>query len=82
MAVSHSAQRPQSNEQLRPLAAKECSDRAAPYGNVHIIDVEQRTPVEIIIWGTVESREQRRSFSCSFGTKISAFKMRMINQAR
>ena len=70
--------KPASNEHLRPEAITACSERAAPYGAVHIIDVERRSTSKMIVWGTADDGKQRRSFACSFGTKITAFKLRAI----
>jgi hypothetical protein len=44
--------------------------------------VEQHTPTKIIVWGTVQDSSRRRSFSCSFGTKISGFELRPIEPTR
>jgi hypothetical protein len=82
MAVSQTRHPAQSNEGLRPVAASQCSKKAAEYGAVHVIDVEQRTPAKIVIWGTVESKDERRSFMCSFGTAITDFKLRTINSPK
>jgi hypothetical protein len=69
---------PESNAHLRPQAAKACSDHAAQYGAVHIIDVEQRAIDRIIVWGRVETNDGRRSFECAFGTQITSFKLRNV----
>jgi len=45
---------------------------------VHIIDVQQQTTSKIIVWGTVDDGKGRRSFECSYGTKITGFKLRAI----
>lgn len=66
------------NEQLQPQALQACSTRAAQYGAVHIIDVQQASASKIIVWGTVDDGKQKRSFECDFGTKISGFKLRPI----
>ena len=76
MAARGVAGKPKNNEQAQPTAATDCSARAAQYGKVHIIDVEQRSPSKIIVWGTVDDGKQRRSFQCDYGTKINGFKLR------
>jgi len=69
---------PQNNEHLQPTAAQACSAHASQYGTVHIIDVQQQTTSKIIVWGTVDDGKGRRSFECSYGTKITGFKLRAI----
>jgi hypothetical protein len=78
MAARSAQGRPASNEHLKPAAAQECSAQAAPYGTVHIIDVEQHSPSKIIVWGTVDDGKERRSFECDYGTRITGFKLRVI----
>jgi hypothetical protein len=79
MAVSGARGQPAGNAQLKPAASAACTARAAPFGTVHIIDVEQHTTSKIIVWGTVDDGKQRRSFECAFGTAITGFKLRPIN---
>jgi hypothetical protein len=69
---------PVSNEELQPQAREACSARAAPYGTVHVIDVEQHSIDKIIVWGTVDDGKQRRSFQCDFRSKITVFTLRAI----
>lgn len=77
--AARSAQgRPVGNEALQPQARDACTARAATYGTVHVIDVEQHRVDQIIVWGTVEDASQKRSFECDFGTKITGFKVRPI----
>ena len=78
MAVRGAAGQPKSNQALQPAARQACTDRAAPYGAVHVIDVEQRSTSKIIVWGTVDDGWERRSFECGFGTKITYFRLRAI----
>jgi hypothetical protein len=82
MAVQGAQGEPESNEHLRPTAAQACSERAAQYGAVHIIDVEQRTTSRIVVWGTVGEGADRKSFQCTFRTKIVDFKLRAIKARR
>ncbi|MGE5563315.1 MAG: hypothetical protein ACM3ZV_08385 [Bacillota bacterium] len=77
--VARSAQgTPQSNEALQPQARDACTQQAAQYGTVNVIDVEQHRINQIIVWGTVDDGKQKRSFECDYGTKITAFKLREI----
>ena len=79
LAVNGARGQPASNAQLKPAATAACTARAAPFGTVHIIDVEQATISKLIVWGTVDDGRQRRSFECAFGTAITGFKLRPIN---
>jgi len=78
MAVRSARGEPKDNQQLQPTATQECSARAVQYGAVHIIDVQQSTTSKIIVWGTVDDGKQRHSFECSYGTKITGFKLRAV----
>jgi hypothetical protein len=71
-----------SNEALQPQAREACSARAAQYGAVHVIDVEQHGAARIIVWGTVDDGKQKRSFQCDFGSKITGFTLRPIAPPR
>ena len=81
-AVSASRGRPVSNEGARETAISQCSALAAPYGAVHVIDVEQRSVERMVVWGTTEGRNGRQSFECAFGTKVVGFKIHPIAAAR
>jgi hypothetical protein len=63
-------------------AAQACHARASQHGDVHIIDVERRSPTEVIVWGTVGQDPQRRSFQCTYREKISGFRLRPIKPRR
>ena len=78
MAARGVAGTPKNNEQAHSVAATDCSTRASQYGNVRIIDVEQRSPSKIVVWGTVDDGKQRRSFECHYATRITGFKLRPI----
>ena len=78
MAARGVAGQPKNNEGARPQAVAACSGRASPYGKVHIIDAEQHGPSKIVVWGTVDDGTRRRSFECSYGTRITGFKLRAI----
>ena len=82
MAVREASGTPQSNQQLQPAAKDACATRAAQYGAVHVIDVEQRAVSKIVVWGTVDDGRAKRSFECSFGTAITGFKLRAIAAPR
>jgi hypothetical protein len=79
MAARGAQGEPQSNEHLKPVAQQTCSAHAVQFGTVHIIDVEQRSPAKIVVWGTVTSMSARRSFECTYTTKIVGFKLRAIS---
>ena len=70
---------PSSNEALQPQARDACTQQAAQYGTVNIIDVEQHRVDKIIVWGTVDDGKQKRSFECDYATKITGFKLRDIH---
>ena len=81
-AISLAAQsargKPVDNQALKPQAREACSAQASQYGTVQVIDVEQHSLDKIIVWGTVDDGNHRRSFQCNFGTKITSFIMRPI----
>jgi hypothetical protein len=82
MAASAARGQPQSNAELKPEARQACSDMAARYGAVHVIDVEQHSMSKLIVWGTVDDGKSKRSFECDFGTRITGFKLREITPAQ
>jgi hypothetical protein len=82
MAAQGARGRPVSNEALHPQAREACSAQAARYGAVHVIDVEQHRIDKIIVWGTVDGGEQKRSFQCDFGARITGFTLRPIAPRR
>ncbi len=82
MAAAGARGEPQSNQHLQLGAREACTARAASYGTVRIIDVEQRSVSRMIVWGTVDDGKQRRSFECGFGTSITSFKLRPISAQR
>ena len=61
-----------------PAATQACTARATQHGEVHIIDVDRRSPGKAIVWGTVTANGQRRSFECRFDGKVAEFKLRDI----
>ena len=82
MAAQAARGKPVSNEALQPQARQQCSARAAQYGTVNVIDVEQHRVDKIIVWGTVDDGKQKRSFECDFGTNITGFALRPITPQR
>ncbi len=78
--VSSTRGAPQTNAQFQPTAAKACAERASAHGAVHIIDAEQHGSGKIIVWGTVDDGKVRRAFECSYGTKITGFKLRSLSK--
>lgn len=80
MAVREAQPDPKSNQALQPAARQACSERAEPYGKVHVIDVEQNRIDRIIVWGTVDDGRERRSFECGFTTRITYFRLRPIRR--
>ena len=78
LAAQSAQGRPVSNESYQPAARQACTARAAQYGTVNVIDVEQHSIDKIIVWGTVGEGEAKRSFQCDFTTKITGFKLRAI----
>ena len=68
-----------SNAHLRPTAIEACTQRAAQYGSVFVVDVEQRRADRIIVWGSVtDAQQRRRLFECHFTTALDSFKLREI----
>ena len=64
------------NAQLRPVAIEQCTERAAQYGTVFVVDVEQRREDRIIVWGSViDAQQRRRTFECHFTTRLTRFKL-------
>ena len=78
MAVREAQGDPVSNAELAPQAVAACTERAAEHGQVHIIDVQQRSIDRITVWGTAGEGDERRSFECGFTTRITGFKLRRI----
>lgn len=65
-----------SNMHLKPQAKAECTARAAQYGKIFIVDVEQRRSDRIIVWGSVtDAAQRRRAFECHFTQRLTAFKL-------
>jgi hypothetical protein len=80
MAIQSAQGEPQSNRHLQGQAREDCSAYAAQYGNVHIIDVEQRRVNRIVVWGTVTHDNERRSFQCTFTDRVTGFTLREISK--
>ena len=66
-----------SNLHLRPQAEQTCKQHAAQFGNVQVIDIEQRRSDQIVVWGSVtDAQQKRQTFECLFTTKLAKFKLR------
>ena len=66
----------ESNAHLKPTATQACTQRAAPYGSVFIVDVEQRRSDRLIVWGSVtDAQARRRTFECHFTTRLTRFNL-------
>ena len=64
---------------LEPAAKQACTERAAPYGSVFIVDVAQRRADRLVVGGSVTgANEHRRTFECHFTTKVVSFKLSEI----
>ena len=68
-----------SNVHLTETATQQCTQRAAQYGSVFLVDVEQRRSDRIIVWGSVtDAGQRRRTFECHFTTRLTNFQLREI----
>lgn len=68
-----------SNAHLKPAAAQACSQRAAQYGSVFVLDVEQRRADRLVVWGSVtDARQVRRTFECHFTNRLVSFRLREV----
>ena len=73
------ASRPaETNEDLRGAAVSACTSRALPFGEVHIIDADQRRHGRVNVWGTVEGPDQREAFECRWQGEVKSFRRRPI----
>jgi hypothetical protein len=70
--------RPALTEDPRPAAVTACTERAAPHGQVAIIDAELRGGSRVTVWGTVGDEAQRRSFECRHDGRVRGFTLRPI----
>jgi hypothetical protein len=68
----------QNDEGLKLAAAAACRAQAAPYGEVALIDIEQRGATKATVWGTVTAATGRQSFECRYDRKVVAFKLRKL----
>lgn len=65
-----------SNAHLKPVATQACTRRAAQFGSVYVLDVEQRRADRLVVWGSVtDARQRRRAFECHFTTSLVSFKL-------
>ena len=68
-----------SNAHLKPAATRACTERAAMYGSVFVLDVEQRRSDRLVVWGSVtDAQQRRRTFECQFTKAIVGFRLREI----
>ncbi len=68
-----------SNAHLKPTATEACTQQAAQYGSVYVVDVEQRRTDRIIVWGSVtDPQQRRRTFECHYTTALERFTLRDI----
>ena len=77
-AAVNASQPRETNEDLRDPAVAACTARAAPLGEVRIIDAEQRRGGRVKVWGTVQDAQQRQAFECSWAGEVSGFRLRAI----
>ena len=82
MAVRSARGEPENNAALSPTAVQACTARAAPYGAVKLIDMQQVAVDRIKIWGTTNDGKTRRSFECAYGKKVTGFKLQTIAAPR
>ena len=73
---------PANNQGLEPAARDACVARAEQYGVAHVIDVERRSSGKVVVWGTAGDGNDRRSFECAYGSKITSFTLRAITERR
>lgn len=66
------------NESLKLAAAQACRARAATHGEVHVIDLEQRSARRVVVWGTATSASARQSFECTYTDRVTGFRLRRI----
>lgn len=81
-AAVQAADRPDKppKEDPGPAARAACAARASQYGEVKIIDTVYKSPAKLVVWGSVESAGQRRSFRCRFDGKIAGFELREVRR--
>jgi hypothetical protein len=81
-AAARSAQgdpdRVYNDEALKLAAAQACRARASQSGDVHVIDLEQRGPRQVIVWGTATSGTTRQSFECRYSDGVTNFRLRPL----
>ena len=68
----------ETNEDFRAAATMACTTRAAPHGEVHIIDAAQRSGGRVTVWGTVTAGTQRQAFECSWRGTVRDFDLRAL----
>jgi hypothetical protein len=68
------------NEALKLAAAQACRARAAPQGEVHVIDLEQRSARRVVVWGTATNASARQSFECTYTDRVTGFRLRRLDR--
>jgi len=83
-AAVRAADRPDAppKEDPGPAARAACSERAAPHGNVKIIDTVYRTPARLVVWGSVEAEGRKQSFQCRWDGRIVGFELKEVEARR
>ena len=68
------------DEPLKLAAAQACRARAAGYGDVQIIDLEQRGARKVVVWGTTTGTTGRQSMECTYTNRITGFRLRKLDR--
>lgn len=68
------------DEPLKLAAAQACRARASNHGDVHIIDLEQRSARKVVVWGTATGTVGRQSFECTYANRITGFRLRKVDR--
>ena len=63
---------------LKLAAGQACRAQAARYGEVHVIDLEQRGARKVIVYGTTTGTAGRQSFQCTYAGRITNFRLRPL----
>jgi hypothetical protein len=70
-----------SNAHLKPVAVQACTQQAARYGTVHVVDTGHLRADRMVIGGSVtDAQQRRRTWECIFTTKVESFRVREIGQ--
>jgi hypothetical protein len=78
-AQAATPRRPDILEDRRTAAAAACQARAGGAERSRVIDSQQFRDGRVIVWGTFETAQGRKSFECGWdGRKVAVFKVRAI----